>query len=201
MVIYNLANPESGLSSSLNFRLYLGPSFVNRLKFVKRVGGRPVREARQFAVSTGMESGADAFEISTCWRGFGRFQKNGLHDQRMIETVLFTTGYASTCLLPGGWFRTGNPGVPVRRAEPASDMGHRARFTNTRAALPGTGLPTTRTGWPREIRHGPGKSRFKKPPDSIPITCMRSGRSRQSRIRGSLLTGTAAGNRHKADRG
>ncbi len=64
MVIGNLANPESGLSPSLNFRLYLGPHFVNWLKLLQGVGGRPVPEARQFAVSTGMESGADAFEYS-----------------------------------------------------------------------------------------------------------------------------------------
>ena len=64
MVIGNLANPESGLSPSLSFRLYLGPHFVNWLKLLQGVGGRPVPEARQFAVWTGMESGADAFEYS-----------------------------------------------------------------------------------------------------------------------------------------
>lgn len=172
MVIYKLANPESGLSPSLNFRLYLGPPFVNRLKFVQGVGGRPIPEARQFAVSTGMESGADALYNSTGWRGYGRFPKSGLQHRRMIETVLFTTGDAFTCLLPGGRFRTGSPGVS-----------------------------TTRPGRLRSIRPSPVRSPVKETPDSNPITCMRTGKSRQSRIGRSLLPGTVAGSRHKADRG
>ena len=119
----------------------------------------------------------------------------------MIETVLFMTGDASACLLPGVRFRTGRPEGPVRRADPVPGMGHRASSTNTRAALVVPGLSTTPPRWHRGIQPCPVKSRFGKAPDSIPVACMRMKGVRQSRIRRSMLPGTLAERRSKADCG
>ncbi len=119
----------------------------------------------------------------------------------MIEIVLFMTGDASACPLPGGRSRTGRPVGPVRRTGPAPGMGHRACGTDTRATLAGPGLSTAEPERHRGIQPGPVKSRFGKAPDSVPIVCMRIERSWQSGTGRTLLPGTLAEWRRKADCG
>jgi len=107
-------------------------------------GDRSVPMARQFAVLTGMESGADALENSVGRRECRRFSTNGMRHQRTIENAHVRARKSSTWPDFGRSIRTETPGHQIGYT--ASKPGNKCCTNGTDMRVFSVGPPHSNMG-------------------------------------------------------